>query len=310
MSQPIYIIVNPYSQQGHGWKRWQAIKAEVANRLPGTKEIVTDKKEDIDAFLKTFNPVQDSIIISAGGDGGVHYLVNAVLKSRFANKIILGAVGLGSSNDFLKPFKTFIGKIPVRIDINAPFQYQDIGKANFINEDNQPNEKFFIINSSFGATAEGNWNFNNPGSVLRWLKKNKTSLAITYTGISAVLSFKKKICTISYNDETKSLPISNINILKTPFVSGSLHYQQSILPDDGQLGLNICTGMSKRELLKTMFDLEKGRFVPDEKRISTFIKNFSLQSDRPVVFECDGETEKVISADISILSKAIRVLKA
>ncbi|TXH21204.1 MAG: hypothetical protein E6Q95_04235 [Chitinophagaceae bacterium] len=309
MSQPIYIIVNPHCHQGHGWKRWQLIKDEILNRLPGTKEIVTDKKEDIESFLKTLT-TQEAIVISAGGDGGVHYLVNAVLKTKIADKIIIGAIGLGSSNDFLKPFKTYIRKIPVRIDIGSPWKYQDIGKANFIDENNKPGEKYFIINSSFGATAEGNWNFNNPGSILRWLKKYYASLAITYTGISTILSFKNKICTLNYNGETRVLPVSNINIIKKPFVSGSLHYQQNILPNDGQLGLNICTGMNKKELLKTMFDLEKGKFILGEKKISTFIKYFSLLSDSPVVFECDCETEKVTRVDISILPKAIRILKA
>ena len=310
MNLPICIIVNPHSHQGHGWKRWQSIKNEVLGNLPGAKEIVTDKREDVSDFLNTINPTQDSIIISAGGDGGVHYLINAVLNTGLADKTIIGAIGLGSSNDFLKPFRTFIKKIPVRININSSFQYQDIGKAVFTDEKNQVREKYFIINSSFGATAEGNWNFNNPGSILKWLKKNSTSIAITYTGISTILSFKNKSCTISYNGKTRSISVSNINILKTPFVSGSLHYQQSILPDDGQLGLNICASMNKRELLKTMFDLEKGKFVTGEKRISAFIKNFSLRSASPVVFECDGETDKVISVDISILPKAISVLNA
>lgn len=312
MNQPIYIIINPHSHQGRGWKRWQSIKTDVFTLLPEAKEIVTDKKEDTDAFFKTLNSTDlETILISAGGDGSVHHLANAIFRSgRDRSKIILGAIGLGSSNDFLKPFQKTINKIPVRIDIKTIPRYQDVGKAVFTDEKNITREKFFIINSSFGATAEGNWNFNNPGSLLKWLKKNNTSLAISYTAITTILGFKNKTCAVSYNETIKQLPVSNISILKIPFVSGSLHYQQTILPDDGQLGLNICADMSKTELLQTLFNLEKGKFKVNEKKTSVFIKKFSLQSDDPVVFECDGETEKIFKADISIIPKAIRILNS
>jgi len=312
MNQPAYIIVNPHSHQGQGLKRWKTIKEDVLTLLPGAKEIVTEKKEDGEVFLKSLNITEDTIIVSAGGDGSIHYLVNTILQLPPAvrSKIILGAIGLGSSNDFIKPFKSFINKIPVRINTNEPLLQHDLGKVIYVNEKNTSCEKYFIINSSFGATAEGNWNFNNPGFLLKWLKKNSTSLAITYTAITTILSFKSKTCRINYNGIEKETKVSNINLLKIPYVSGSLHYKQNILPGDGQLGLNICAGMSTLELLQTLFNLEKGKFNPGEKKISALVKNFSLQTDIPVVFECDGETEKIITADISVYPGAIRVLQS
>jgi diacylglycerol kinase (ATP) len=312
MNQPAYIIINPHSHQGEGLKRWNLIKEDVLSLLPGAKEIITDKKEDSKIFLKSLNITGDTIIVSAGGDGSVHYLINTILQlpENIRSNIILGAIGLGSSNDFLKPFKTYINKIPVRINVSEPPLQHDIGKALYLNENNIGCEKYFIINSSFGATAEGNWNFNNPGSLLRWLKKKNTSLAISYTAITTILSFKNKSCLINYNEVIRKTKISNINLLKIPYVSGSLHYQQYILPNDGQLGLNICSGMNTLELLQTLFNLEKGKFNASEKKISAFVKKFSLQSNTPIVFECDGETEKILKADISILPSAIRVLKS
>ena len=310
MNQQVYIIINPYSRQGRGWKRWNSIKQDVLKMLPGAKEIITTKKEDIGSFLKTLVPANKIILISAGGDGSIHHLVNFIMRSGTAiqTSIVLGAIGLGSSNDFLKPFASTIKDISFRADINSPILHRDLGKATYVDHRNTIRETYFMINASFGVTAEGNWNFNNPGPVLKWLKKNNTSSAISYTAISTILSYKNKNCVISYNSKEEKVNISNINILKIPFVSGSLHYQQPVLPDDGRLALNICIDMNKRELLKTLFALEKGRFPVGEKRISAWVTDFSLRSDSPVVFECDGETDKILKADITVMPKAIRVL--
>ena len=311
MDQPVYIVINPNCHQGRGWKRWLSIRSDVFKQLPAAKEIITEKGTDLNEQLKfLLHSNEENCIISAGGDGSIHYLINLLFRSpgMDKSKIALGAIGLGSSNDFLKPFQSFIKTIPVRINISKPCLLQDTGRVFYIDENKDRQEKFFIVNASFGATAEGNWNFNNPGRILKWLKKNSTGAAINYTAITTVLSFKNKICTIQFNDEERQVAISNINILKIPYVSGSLYYKQPILPDDGKLGLNICFNMGKRELLQTLFNLEKGRFTENNKRISRFTDSFHLVSKTPIVFECDGETEKASDVHISVISKAIKLL--
>jgi diacylglycerol kinase family enzyme len=311
MSQKLILLINPYCHQGRGWKKWLAIKSGVSRFLPNATEIVTEKGTDLAVQLQPhLNNNERTCIVSAGGDGSIHYLVNNVMQTKNIQreKLTIGAIGIGSSNDFLKPFRTFINRIPVRINIDQPARWHDLGKVIRTDTNNNTQQKFFIVNASFGATAHGNWNFNNPGTVLRWLKKQNTSMAITYAAISTILTFKNDDCNICYNGKVNRIAVSNINLLKIPFVSGSLHYNQDILPDDGYFGLNICSGMNRAELLQTLFSLENGKFEQDRKKTSLFVDRFQLESATPVVFECDGETEKVTAVDISIAPKAIQVL--
>ncbi|MEP7376657.1 MAG: diacylglycerol kinase family protein [Chitinophagaceae bacterium] len=311
MYQSTYIIINPNCHQGRGWKRWLSIKNDVLKQIPSAKELVTENGIDLNDQLSGLLQSNNEIcLISAGGDGSIHYLVNMLLRSGGTGtpKVTLGAIGLGSSNDFLKPFQSTIKNIPVRINIAKPTLLHDAGRVLYTDEKNIRKEKFFIVNASFGATAQGNWNFNNPGKLLKWLKKNSTAAAINYTAITTILSYNNSFCSMSFNGEEKYTAISNINILKIPYVSGSLHYKQAILPDDGKLGLNICINMSKRELLQTLFNLEKGRFIETEKKISTYTDSFHLVSKTPIVFECDGETEKATDVQVSVIPQAIKLL--
>lgn len=310
MKTPIFIVINPHCHQGEGWKRWKHIRSQVLDRLPSATEIVTENTEDLSLQLGSiFSTNEASCIVSAGGDGSVHLVANAILQHEQPSGHVLGAIGLGSSNDFLKPFQSFIQKVPVRINTSSRV-LRDVGEVRYIDKNGVKQKKYFIINASIGVTAEGNWNFNNPGKTLKWLKKINTGAAITYTALSTIFSYRNKPVTIRFNGEETIMAVSNINILKIPFVSGSLHYRQNILPDDGLLGLNICRDMKRMELIQTLMQLEKGKFAVNEKRISTFTQKIQMLSPIPVIFECDGETTESTDIEVSVKQQAINVLDA
>lgn len=280
------------------------------NELDGAHEHILENGFGLNEIINRLNTSEHHFLISAGGDGSIHYLCNSLIKNEMIDrtKITIGAIGLGSSNDFLKPLQRSIHKIPLKINVNNKSQWQDAGRIIYENEHGIEQEKYFVINASFGATAKGNWNFNNPGPVLKWLKKTNTAMAITYTSISTILGFKNDICTVIYHNYEKRIPVSNINILKIPYVAGSLHYKQDLSPDDSRFGLNICTGMNRLQLLKTLAGLGKGKFDLNDKKISTYTDHFELSSENPVVFECDGETELARKVRIEIVPKALLFL--
>lgn len=310
MKVPTFIIVNPHCHQGEGWKRWKHIRRDVLDRLPFAKEIVTEHTEELSAQLTgIFNTHEESCIVSAGGDGSIHLIVNAILQFGEPAKHVLGAIGLGSSNDFLKPFQSFVKNVPIRINTNSQTLH-DIGEVSYVDKNDVRQKKYFIINASVGVTAEGNWNFNNPGKILKWLKKMDTSTAITYTALTTIFGYRNKPITLRFDGEEAKMSLSNINILKIPFVSGSLHYHQNILPDDGLLGLNICRDMKRMELIQTLMQLEKGKFTTGEKRISAFVKKIQILSPVPIVFECDGETTESTNIEIIVRQQVINVLNA
>jgi len=308
--EQVLIIINPYCHQGKGWKRWLHVKNEVLRSFNSpVKEYVQEKGADLALTLPgLLSP--NNCIISAGGDGSMHYLVNTLLQSDTIDigGVRVGAIGLGSSNDFLKPFNRKIKNIPVRINNKGPHVFHDVGIATYYNDTNLYRKRYFIVNASFGITAAANRNFNYPGRVLKFLKTYFTGGAILYTAVQTILSYKNYQSEVQFNDDSINMTVSNINVLKIPFVSGSFYYSQQILPDDGRLGLNICSDMNKLKLLETLYQLGKGKFITGNKRISEFTTSFQLISNDPVIFECDGETDTATNINISIRPRAIKIL--
>src|SRR5687767_3324052 len=100
------IVVNPDCHQKKGWKRWLSIRDDIYRYLPGSiEEIVLEQGTFMNQRLAPLLLQEGKkLLISAGGDGSINYLVNYLIKEKQKDlpSITLGAIGLGSSNDFLK----------------------------------------------------------------------------------------------------------------------------------------------------------------------------------------------------------------
>ncbi len=305
------IIINYAANNGRAKERWIQIKKEVLNLFPADTILIPfEPPFDIEICLKDLIENQGvDIIISAGGDGSANYILNALMKIENIDlkKIILGGVGLGSSNDFIKPKKRLIQNIPVRLNFKN-VKLVDIGKLNYLQEDKQKMTRYFIANSSIGVTAEANYLFNQNTGIIGFLKNKLTDLAIIYAALKTIFTFRNYPISIEYNGVKKEMRISNLAVLKNPHVSGNFVYDQKIKPDDGKLGLNICEDMTKWELIKTLLDLSKGVFSGKIKRHTVFTKEIRIITSDFKALELDGEVFKGKHPHFSILPKTIQLL--
>jgi diacylglycerol kinase family enzyme len=304
------VLVNRSANNGTAAHWWPIIKSEVLQKLPPNPIILQfdnlTESYDLSEVIKKNNI---NCVISVGGDGTLNLLLNnlIVCNELSLSQIHIGAIGLGSSNDFLKPEQSFISKIPIRLNSNNSTK-SDIGKVTFTNENREEITRYFIINASLGATAEANFFFNTGDKLLNFLKRKVKNLAILYAAIRSIFLFKNFKATLITNIERREIKISNLGIIKNPFVSGSFRYDQAIKNNDGRLGLNYCHDMNIWELLKTLFDLALGKFSGSSKRVSYFTKSIRIKTDKIIPLETDGEVFLGTNFKFSIIPRAINTL--
>ena len=307
----VTLLVNFSANNNSAQQKWLSIRNEVLRQLPGNTKVITYTIPfDVVACLKNiFNNQTDQCIISAGGDGSINFIVNAILRHfpKFLSKIHLGAIGFGSSNDFLKPFDKKINDIPVKINLDRS-KWVDIGQVRLMNIESKPFTKYFVINSSIGVTADANNLFNKGDLFLKKTKVKNVHAAIIYTAVKTILRYNNKSLLISYQNESKEIMATNISVIKNPHISGSFKYDQVILPDDGFLGLNICFGMNKLELIKVLFDLSNGHFSGKPKRCSCLVRTVAVISADDIAVETDGEITFAREAYFSILPDKLSIL--
>jgi diacylglycerol kinase (ATP) len=247
--------------------------------------------------------------VAAGGDGTVGSLFDALYQLRGSQgfgDITVGAVGLGSSNDFHKPYSDFFAEVPVRID-PARTTRRDLGLVTYLDCDNVDRHRCFAVSASVGVVAKANALFNCPRGLTRLLKSHSPSLAMVAAALQAVATAENQELRLRTADFERQLPIMNLSIAKTRYLAGSLAYEPLVHPCDGQLAINLCEDMSRWELLRTLIALYRGHFRNRPKTLTACAAEVSIESVYPFDLELDGETFSTRRAILRTLPHQVRV---
>lgn len=305
----VAILVNLDAKQGMAKYAWKEISHDVLNYFPEDTLVLTYSIPfDIEqVILELINSKKVDGFVSAGGDGSLNFVLNAIIKTQKDNakNFYLGSIGLGSSNDFLKPNSNKIKKIPVRMNW-LKSRLADVGLVQYENSKGKQKTRYFVINANMGVTASANYSFNNPGKILAFLKKKWTNLAIMFAALNGIFCYRNYPVNMLIDKTlSKEIQLSNLSVIKNPNISGKFRYSQKIVYNDGFLGLNYCNGMTKYELIATLFGLLKGKFIANSKRETYKIKSLDVISKDLVPIETDGEVFLGNKIRFKILPKTI-----
>jgi diacylglycerol kinase (ATP) len=303
------VFINPICDYGRGLDKWHKVADDLRSRYG---PFHTEQIESPEKFLRQVKDAWkkgERLFISAGGDGTLNLLLNCLLNiSSGGRTFVVGAVGLGSSNDFHKPFRseTMVQKIPVRMDWKNAME-TDVIRIHYQNGKNRPSSRFCLINASIGITAQANAFYNSRNLFISWAKKIGHDAAVIACALNTIVTYSNIPCTLTLEENNRlDMLLTNLGVIKNPHFAGGLCYDQAVRPDDGDLGINIGCGMSKLEAIRTLAGLYRKKFSEFPKTQSLRAKRLLVKSERSFVLELDGEVVEASSADFKIIPRAVR----
>lgn len=301
------ILVNRGANGGRGAERWTAVAAGLRARGIAFRMEETASADDAKRILAV---TRDPVVIAAGGDGTVNGTLNALLELGRTD-LTLGAIGLGSSNDFHKPFAEdrTIADVPVRIRADRA-ETVDVGRAVLHTPDGRRHVRHFVLNASLGFVAEGNAFFNTDDPVLRWLKRRHVEAAIVYTALRNVVTFRPIEASVRLDDGPDvNMPLTSLGILKNVHFAGGMKYDTPVVSDDGMFDVTAWVGMRRVDLIRTMANLYRGKFRGLPRTRTWRARRVAVAPGHPVHFETDGETTSIVRAELDVLPGALRVCR-
>ncbi|MCK4357935.1 MAG: hypothetical protein KAW92_04205 [Candidatus Cloacimonetes bacterium] len=303
------IYLNPYCNYGKGLSKWQKIESELHEYFGEfiVEEILST--EELQDQIEDAKREGENVFIAAGGDGTVNLMLNALMNSSTDKEdFILGAVGLGSSNDFHKPFhsKNFIKGIPIRIDWDNP-KLCDIIRVNYNNSQNHSISHYCIINASIGITAQANAVYNSRIPFIEFIQKISIEAAIFASALKTIFTYHNIPCKIVLErSKPRSFRLTNLGVIKNPHFAGGLCYDTHIDPDDGNLGVNLCANMTIPEAIKILINLYKKQFQGRPNTYSWLTNGLSVTAQQPFALELDGEVVQTNDVKFELLPKTVR----
>lgn len=291
-----HVFLNLNSAAGSSKSRFDGIESRLVEKLGKYELHQTKNKEDFfkihKEVMKLGRPV---LLVSAGGDGGFNQLLNATMENLGEQKdVVFGAIGLGSSNDLHKPFKSFLGKFPVLLNVNN-FNLWDVACLEGELHNGQKWIRYFVINASIGLTAEGNDFFNKDTFLMKKLKVISHPLANFYTIVNVLARFKSKLYRLELEDHCYGIKIdqdfqvANCGFLKKTNVTGTMNYNTKVQPHDSLLDVVMAHDMNRSELISLIVSLEKGVFLKVPKTHYWRANHIKISSFDPFPVEYDGE---------------------
>lgn len=304
------VILNPAAAAGSAGIRWRTIEAEFRRRYGCPEMRTCTTRAMVSSAVSKTASADDPRVVAAGGDGTVNAVVQAamLLPPVQRNRLTIGAVGLGSSNDCHKPFdaRDTLGGIPVRTAF-AEARLTDVGKltATF---GTQHLVLYFLLNASAGLTAAGNARFNAPGPLLRFLKRQHPSAAVFVAALSAILFTRNRPVVLTCGGSgPESLSLTTLNILKNTHISGRVRLTLPDAPNGGEFVALLAEGLPIIGRLRLFQALSHGRLPPLAGVRTWRGASLSVSSADPLLVEYDGEVLSATQAEFSIVPHALRI---
>ena len=293
-----FIIVNPSSGNRNISEQWEEIQQLLKTKKIDFSFAFTQfSKHEIELVDKA---IQNGFrnIISIGGDGTLHHVVNGIMQQRYVktSDITIAVIPQGTGNDWIKTYN-------IPNDIEKAIEI--ISKKKTILQDIGVLETENNIVSYFNNVA----GLGYDGYIVNKLKTLKRfgSIAYLLSGLAGLLFYKKSVFKIIFDDktiETKCL-MTIFGLCK--FSGGGMQFTKDVNSSDGLFDITIAKNLNLFDLVFNLPKLYSGKIV-HHKKVETYkTKEITVipKTTKPFI-QADGELIGTGKVSLKIIEKAIK----
>lgn len=241
-------------------------------------------------------------LVAVGGDGTIHEVVNGMVSddAPVASDAVLGIVAAGTGSDFIKTIglpATLPAHAVAHLDGPESFPI-DVGKISYV-QDGHPAARYFanIAEVGLGAAAA-----ERAARLPRWLGPTVYFVAFWL----AVRKHKSARVTVDLVDRTYEGKMNNLIVANGQFFGGGMKVAPKAVPTDGLLDIQI-EHARKRDAIGLMPKVYKGQHVPHPDIFEAKRARLTVDAERPLRIEADGELLGFTPATFEVVRDAVRV---
>ncbi|MBK8846619.1 MAG: YegS/Rv2252/BmrU family lipid kinase [Bacteroidetes bacterium] len=244
-----------------------------------------------------------SHIISVGGDGTLHQVINGILASTKKFDGIVSVLPYGTGNDFAraKGFQKSVEHLKHKL-LTKQFEYCDSGFIKF-HDGEQEQTKYFVNIADTGLGAAVVQDMMHSGN--NFGKKVQYTISVLKT----FFKYKKQLIEIQtddfvYKNKTMLAIVANSN-----FFGSGYHIAPMASTNNGALELIIIGDISIKDYLLNLPRLRKGlQIMHPQVHYHTFKTPITIKCANTIFTEADGELITSGTLQLGVIEKAFKLL--
>jgi YegS/Rv2252/BmrU family lipid kinase len=300
-----FIIVNPNAGNGKGIKDWGRIAKLLAGSGISTDPRFTEHKGHATEFTKDAIFKGFRKIISVGGDGTLHEVVNGIMSQDIcpSTDLTLALIPVGTGNDWGRMFGIpLVYEGAVGIIRESKSTLHDIGTISYF-EGKEQKKRYFINIAGLGFESMVVAKTN------RQKDKGRSNKAIYfYNLLSSLISYSNTIAELKIGENRFSSKVFSINVGNGRYCGGGMRQTPDALPDDGMLDVTVIKNMGRLEIIKSLPLLYDGTILSHSKVDGYRTDNLKVTSETLLYAEADGESLGHTPVEFGIIPRAINVI--
>ncbi|MBI2619296.1 MAG: hypothetical protein HYW57_04385 [Ignavibacteriales bacterium] len=306
----VYVIVNPNAGGATALGRLRILEQALKNvNMPFHVDVTESRGHAVSLASRA---VQDGVdyIVAFGGDGTLNEVLNGLLRQKAPRRRLplLGFVGAGSSNDFIRSFGGGNGSFVQRLTagVSVPI---NVGRIDCRDAQGLPVTRYFLVNASLGIVARALEFFNRSAAIVRMMKRYSVDSAVLWSAINAIVRHEsRKYGIVLDGTRTRKSVLTNLAILRGPNFGGGMSYGPRAKAPPGSFCVVGVGDLSKLERIGTLSLFYRGSILSHPKVWLEKAKEIVIESSERGIIEADGELIGYLPARFRITRRPVEMV--
>jgi len=295
------LIINPAAGAGKTARKWPHIKALLKNDGVHFDHDITEAPGHARELAKAAAKNGYELVVSVGGDGTIHEVVNGLHDEGCISDVNLGIISTGTGSDFVRTIgiphsyedacRNFANPRKITIDVGA-MEYGSNGSTE---------KRVFVNFAGFGFDAEV-----VKATTGRFKKLGGTPSYLVGL-LSTFLLYKNRKVIITIDGEDMEGKVCTALLGNGRYSGGGMLTTPNADPSDGLFDVMVVGDISKPDLLWSLPSIYKGNHLSHPKVTVKRAREVAISSAEPLSLQADGELLGELPARFSIIPSALNI---
>jgi len=298
------IIINPQSAGGRSQRIFKKIERRLFDAFGEIMIAVTQRPQELAAHLDTAAKANVSRLITIGGDGTNHAVLNA-LAERSDLKVAFGSIPLGTGRDWSR-------SLGVPEDPHEAVDWLaharpvpcDLGKVEYLNMQTggKPSTHLFLNIASAGVSGEVDHRVNRA--------RRRSSLTFLRATIATLMKYRpQRVSVLCDGKEFYSGSCYLVAVANGQYFGRGMWIAPKALINDGMFDVVMVEGMPRLRILLALKAVYRGTHLEREDVKHTRAASVQIHSeDGPLKLDFDGEEAVGQDLRFTVMPGAVSIL--